>query len=179
MKLSTLFLSALLLSSCHSTGAAPAADNPMAVKPGPEHGLLHMMAGKWDAEVHMEGSEPEKGTSVSRVALNGLWLETEYEGQMMGSAFVGHDRVGYDTFRKVYVGSWIDNWSSYMVTTEGTYDAASRTLTMQGMTIDPMSGGMVPVVNVTKFVDDDHMVFAMHMGGAEAPAAMTIHYRRR
>ena len=180
MNLSTLLVSALVLSACHSTGSAPSPqDNPMAVKPGAEHGLLHRMAGKWEAEVHMEGSAPEKGGAVSSVTLDGLWLETEYKGAMMGSTFAGHDVLGYDTFKKKYVGCWVDSWSSYMVVSEGSYDAATKTLTMSGDSIDPMSGGVVRMVNVTKLIDDDHMVFEMHPGGAEAPAAMTIHYTRR
>jgi hypothetical protein len=180
MKLQPLLLSALLLAACKSTTAAPTpTDNPMAVKPGPEHALLAKMAGTWKAEVHMEGSEPETGTMESRLELGGLWLTSRFESEMMGSPFEGRDLFGYDVFKKRYVACWTDSWSAYMVASEGTYDEAARTFTMSGDSIDPMTGSMVKMINVTKLVDDDHMLFSMHMGSADAPATMTIHYTRK
>jgi hypothetical protein len=69
--------------------------------------------------------------------------------------------------------------ATYLGLTEGSWDPATKTLTMTGETLDPVSGEATPMVNVTKFVDADHQVFEMHVGGPDAPAAMTIKYSRK
>ena len=152
----------------------------MAAQPAPEHALLAKMAGRWKAEItSADPAAPDTGDYEAEIELGGLWLTSEFSGTMMGSPFVGHDLFGFDPFKKKYVGCWTDSWSSYMVVSEGDYDAATKTLTMSGDSVDPASGGIVRMVNRTKFVDDDHMLFTMHMGGADAPAMMTIRYTRK
>ena len=62
--------------------------------------------------------------------------------------------------------------------TEGTYDEASKTLTLTGQMTDPMGNDM-NVREVIKVVDNDHSTFEMYidMGGQEMKN-MEINYAR-
>ena len=45
------------------------------------------------------------------------------------TAFEGHGTETYDKGKKKYVGSWTDSMSTGLSTSEGTYDATSKTMT--------------------------------------------------
>lgn len=51
---------------------------------------------------------------------------------MMGMPFEGHGTLAYDNHRKMFVSTWIDNMGSGIMVLEGTYDDASKTLTLMG-----------------------------------------------
>jgi Protein of unknown function (DUF1579) len=141
-----------------------------------EHALLEGMAGTWNAEVQA-GEEIEKGTHVSRLGLGGLWLTSDFDGTLMGAPFQGHEILGWDPEKKKYVGCWVDSMTSALTLTEGTWDAAKKTLTMESLAPDPMTGEKM--VNVSHFESHDKHVFRMHPGSVDAPPMMTITYTRK
>ncbi len=179
MNAKTLLLSAALLVG----GALAAAANlqeggmPM-VKPGAEHKLLASMAGSWNAETEMMGMTSH-GTYERRVAMNGLWLVSDFESTMMGTPFVGLEILGWDPAKGKYVSTWVDSSSTTISILEGDWDAGTKTLTLAGGTLDPMSGEEMTMINVVKVKGDDAMTFTMHMGSADSPAVMTIEYTRK
>src|SRR5688500_16062582 len=64
-------------------------------KPGPEHDILKKDAGIWDAtiqEMTEPGAPPKesKGVETNTLACGGLWLVTDFKGEMMGQPFQGH-----------------------------------------------------------------------------------------
>ena len=108
-------------------------DMPPMPKPGPEHEILKMDAGTWDAVVEMfaaPGQPPatSKGTETSAL-MGGLWLVSEFKGDMMGSPFEGRGIFGYDLTKKKYVGVWVDSMSAGIAHVESTYDATTKTMT--------------------------------------------------
>jgi Protein of unknown function (DUF1579) len=164
---------------------APAAEMMPMPKPGPEHELLKKEVGTWEATVEMMAPTPgassttSKGTETSRM-VGGLWLVTEFKGDMMNQPFEGHGVAGYDPNKKKYVSTWVDSMSTGLSAGESTYDAAAKTMTgwMEGPNPD---GTMGKMKMVTKYEDDDTRVFTMSMvgpDGKEAPA-MKITYKRR
>lgn len=103
---------------------------------------------------------------------------SRFESEDMGGMpFRGQGIDSYDPHKKKYVSVWTDSWSPMMVTLEGDWDAATRTMTMQGMMPDA-TGGLAPHTLVTKWLNDDTMRFTIHPGGAGAEPTMTIRYER-
>lgn len=178
MKITALLTCALLTAGTCAFAWVRVQDEPQ-FGPGPEHAILKMMAGSWTAEVQMEGSEPTRGTSESRLEMGGTWLLTDYKGEMMGMPFVGHSVQGYDATKKKYVDCWVDSWSKGFTLSEGTWDETKKTLTMVGKSPDPASGAMMEMYSTTSFTDADNMKFEMRMGSADAPVMMTILYKRK
>jgi uncharacterized protein DUF1579 len=169
----------LMLSS-----AAAAQDMPPMPKPGPEHELLKMETGTWDAVIEM--SPPgapvmtSKGTEVVTLGCGGLCMITKFDSDMGGMPFQGNGLTTYDPSKKKYVGSWTDSMSAGLLTTEGSYDAATKTMTtiMQGP--DP-TGAVQTLKSTSSYPDADHRTMTMFMkapDGSEVPG-MKITYTRR
>jgi hypothetical protein len=176
MKLRLLLPSILVLACGTLAARAALQESMMPAKPGPEHEILKQMAGTFDAVVHA-GPTPEKGTMTTRLLGNGLWAVSDFEGAMMGGGFVGHDVFGYDVAKKKYVSNWVDTLATSMFAFEGTWDAATQTMTME--TTEPHPDTGEKMINVTKVVDADHHVFEMHFGSVDSPAVLKIEYTRR
>src|SRR5262245_55426309 len=71
-------------------------------KPGPEHAKLKELVGTWDATFSMMGQE-SKATAIYRMGPGGLWLLSNFNGEIGGMKFSGHGVDGYDTAKKKYV----------------------------------------------------------------------------
>lgn len=152
-------------------------------KPGAEHKLLDAFAGKWTSTFQlgdMPGAPEMKmqGTENGEI-WGGLWAvsQTEMSGQ---GGFKGLQVVGYDPAKKKYVGSWFDTQQSSLSIMEGTFDEASKTLTMVSEGVDPFSGQPYKVRILYNFVDDSHrtqQMFAPGPGGKEMEI-FTIEYVR-
>ena len=62
------------------------------VKPGPEHAHLKKLEGVWDTTMKM-GPMESKGTATYRMDLGGLWLLSQFEGDIAGQKFSGFANV--------------------------------------------------------------------------------------
>ena len=185
MKL-TRMLSSVVTASLIVVAPAGAQEMPQPPKPGPEHELLKMEAGMWDAVVEVmpgPGAPPMKSTGVETgvVGCGGLCLATEFKGEMMpGQTFEGRGLAAYDSAKKKYVGSWTDSMSTGLMVTESTYDPATKTSTgwMEG---PDMTGKVSRMKGVTEFPDPDRRVFTMYSTGPDGKeaATMRITYTRR
>jgi len=156
--------------------AVPAATAQDAPKPGPEHEVLNKMVGNWDFTMKVAGME-SKGTVVYKMDLGGLWLKGEMEGSFGADKFSGRSFDTYDAAKKKYIGVWMDSMSTQPMTLEGTYDKATKTLTMAGDG-PGMDGKPTKYKAVSTFVDDATTNFAMYMGDAKEPV-FTIVYKKR
>jgi hypothetical protein len=161
--------------------AVPAlAQGPPMPTPGPEHAMLGKDVGTWDAtvEMFMPGAPPSvsKGTEVVTM-MGGFWQLTEFKSEMMGQPFEGRGTMGFDPTKKKYVGTWVDTMAPAYYTVEGTYDAATKTLTgwMDGP--DP-TGVVTKTKETTEWKDADTRVFTMYAPDGKAPL-MKITYKRR
>ena len=82
--------------------------------PGEMHKKLNDMVGTFDASVRMwmdPTKPPEDSTAVSvnKWVLGDRFVESKYEGTMMGEPFNGLGYTGYDNVQKRYVGTWMDS----------------------------------------------------------------------
>ena len=160
---------------------------PSAPQPSKQHEVLKQDVGVWDADVvtWMAGpdAEPVRSKAVERNRLiGGLWLVSDFEGSFAGAKFIGHGQLGYDSVKKKYVGTWIDNMAPILLTLEGSYDEETRTLTMFAEGPNPQTGKMERMRNVTRYVGPDKRIFTMSVdrsGNGKFVKLMQITYRRR
>lgn len=179
--------------SKNSAGSAPADPAQMMKQmealaaPGPEHEMLATMAGEWSAETkcHMSGPDApptvSKGTTKAKMILGGRYLQEEFSGEMMGKKFEGISLTGYDKFNKKFVNIWIDNMSTGVFSSEGTYDKESKVLTMTGKMDDPMTGEKGKQMRLlTRVISPEKHIFEMHdVSLGEKSKVMEITYQRK
>ena len=156
-------------------------------QPGDGQKTLASRAGEWNLEVKswMDPKAPPsvtKATASAKMILDGRYLQETTVGDMGGLPFNGMGLTGYDNMTKKYKATWIDSMSTGIFTCEGTYDAATKSMTMTGETFEPMAGKVVPVKAVTRFVDDKSHVFEWWgpaPGSSELFKSMEITYTRQ
>jgi len=167
--------------------AMPAGQAPPAPpKPGPQHDVLKMDVGTWDAVVESAGAPGEKTTTTKGVEVNtlgcgGLCLITDFKGEAMpGVPFQGHGVTTWDAAKKKYVGSWTDSMSQGMMIGETTWDAAGKK--MSGSMEGPdMTGKVTKMRSVIQYGADGTRVMTAYIplpDGKEVQA-MKISYKRR
>lgn len=165
--------------------AARAQQGPPMAKPGPEHGVLAMDEGTWDAVVEAmtaPGAPPStsKGVETNTIGCGGLCLITDFKGEFMpGAAFHGHGVTTWDVVKKKYIGCWTDSMSGGLLLGESTWDPAARrfTGTMEG---PDMMGQVTKMRSVVEYQEGGR-VFTSYVPGPDGKemAVMKITYTRR
>ena len=157
-----------------------------AMTPGPEHEVLKQMAGKWtcDVKFKMTPDQPEStstGTATNEMILGGRFLKSDYGGEFMGQPFHGMGLTGYDTIKKQYIGTWVDEMSTSMMIMNGTCDASGKVMTMTGTVFDVMAGKEKTYKQVTRILGPDQHVFEFYDAGPDGKEfkSMTIAYSRQ
>ncbi len=154
-------------------------------KPGPEVTLLQGEVGVWDATVEMAmapGQPPQvsQGVRTCTSICNGLWIAEDFKSSMMGQPFQGHGVTGFDPAKGKYVGIWVDAMSTYVLSSEGTYDKAKGVLTFWMESPGPDGKPMKWHTESTS-PDPDTRVWTAYMPGPDGKdvAGMKITYKRR
>jgi Protein of unknown function (DUF1579) len=139
--------------------------------PGDMHKWMAGHTGTWEAEVtsFMPGAPPStsKAREEVKMVMNGLYQEGNLSGTMMGMPFTGRSIMAYDNAKKQFALSWIDNLGSGLMIMTGQYDAASKTMNLNGTQTDPVTGKDSKVRQVQKFIDDDNYVLTMYGDGPD------------
>jgi hypothetical protein len=151
--------------------------------PGPMHEMLAHRIGEWKAEVTMwmdptQPPEVSEAKTVTESILGGRYFKSTHTGNMMGMPFEGYELSGYDNVKKKFFSIWLDNMGTGFMTSEGTYDESSKTLTLTGQMTEPM-GATMNVREVIMTPDNDNSTFEMFVeqGGKEMKT-MEIKYTR-
>jgi len=176
-----VLLGALSLAFALGGAAGAAAQMPAMPAPGPEHAQLAKDVGTWDASIEMfmaPGAAPmvSKGTETVTM-LGGFWQLSEFKSEMMGQPFEGRGATGFDPAKKKYVGTWVDTMTPGYYTVEGTYDAATKTMTAVMEGPDP-SGAVAKTKQTTQWKDADTRVLTMFAPDGTTPV-MRMTYKRR
>jgi hypothetical protein len=148
-------------------------------KPGTEHERLKTFEGTWDAVMDM-GGQKTKATAVYKLICDGMWLQSDFRGDVGGAPFQGHGIDGYNLVSKKYVGVWVDSMSSAPMQMEGNYDEKTKLMVMTGESQGP-DGKPQKFKTTTENKDKDHFTFKMYMvgdGNADEPI-FTIEYTRK
>ncbi len=162
-----------------------AAPEGSAIPSSPEHAVLAHDVGVWTAQVKMwmePGAEPQEsvGREVNRM-MGGLWLVSDFRGSIGGEEFQGHGIYGFDPIRKLYTGYWFDSMNPVSMPLEGSYDAASQTLTMNGEAHMPGQDEGMKVKTVSRMREDGtrHFeYFGEFPGSPELVKMMEITYKK-
>jgi hypothetical protein len=158
------------------------------------HKLLTSLDGTWNFTTKMwMGGDPtakpeeSKGTAVRKSVMggrfvmmdvNGKFKMPDQTGKMKEFEFRGHGIDAYDNAKQKFVTAWMDNMGTGIMTSEGTYDQATKTFTYTGEY--QMAPGMKQQIReVIKLTDKDHMLFEWYenRGGKEVKT-MEINYTR-
>jgi hypothetical protein len=136
--------------------------------PGDMHKMMAAWDGNWTGEMTMwmnPADPPTKSTTtaVNKMIMNGLYEESNHSGNMMGMPFSGKSTMGYDNHKKMFVSSWIDNMSSGIMNMEGPWDAATKSITLKGKTMDAGMKTVIDVRQVFKVIDDNNHSLEMYM----------------
>jgi hypothetical protein len=139
--------------STEATALAPPPDSATMTKawmdyatPGDMHKWLASGDGTWMGEttMWMHPSQPPVKSSgskaVFKMVYGGKYQESKHTGDMMGMPFEGTSVTGYDNALKKFVSTWYDNMGTGLMNMEGTWDDASKTLTMKGKCTDMITG---------------------------------------
>jgi hypothetical protein len=192
MKLTLALVTGLVV--CVVTTHVPAQDKqdkkdpPDFSAPGPEHKILEGLAGTYDAKVKAflePGKPPEESTGLMKrkMLMGGRYLQEDYDGKLGPDSFTGLGIIGFDKIKKKFVMSWIDSMSTGFMTSEGTYDAAKKTLTYESEDFDPATGKKMKGRDILRIDNDDQQTFEMYRQppeeGAKELKVLEIIYTRK
>ena len=154
-------------------------------KPGPEHDVLKMDVGTWDAVVEFvmaPGAPPmtSKGVEVNTLGCGGMCLISDFKGEAAGAPFEGHGVMTWDMGKKKYTGSWTDSMSTGLSIMESAYDPAAKKWTgsMEG---PDMTGKVMKTRNVVDVKDANNRVMTAYAPGPDGKEmqVLKITYTRR
>ncbi len=153
--------------------------------PGPEHAHMAKSAGEWDATVswRMAPDAPwttEKGTETRTVIMNGLYVQSEFKGSMMGTPFTGRLIEGFNNTTRKLESVWIDSMSSGMMVQTGEMSSDGKTITMSGTCTDPMTSKPKAIKSVITIENDNAHTMKMYDVDASGKEfeSMKIEYTR-
>ncbi|WP_315819019.1 DUF1579 domain-containing protein [Paraflavitalea speifideaquila] len=154
--------------------------------PGEPHKVMASQNGKWEGKITMwmaPGAPPSesKGTCVNQMIMGGRYQEGKFAGDFNGMPFEGRSIMGYDNTRKVFISTWIDNMGTGVMTTEGPWDPATKTISLTGKMIDPMTGKECQVREVMTLIDDKSSKMEMYNtpAGQKEFKSMEILYTKK
>jgi hypothetical protein len=130
-----------------------------------------------------------EGKSKVKWIMDGRFQQEETTGQLMMPGPTGEmtkmkisglGLMGYDNYRHMFTGSWIDNLNTRLLTMTGMVDPAGTTFTWYGEMDEPMMGFHGRMVKYrTKVIDDDHHVFTIYdLHAGDDYKAAEIEYTR-
>lgn len=153
--------------------------------PGDMHKMLAKYNGRWTASTKMwmaPGQPPMESTAevTTDMHMGDRYQKSTYSGDFGGMPFNGESITGYDNTRKVFTNTWIDNMSTGIMYSEGTWNAATKSVELKGTATDPMAGKAMPFREVMTFNSDDSYKMEMYniMDGNEYKS-MEITFTRK
>ncbi|GJM24485.1 MAG: hypothetical protein DHS20C16_09000 [Phycisphaerae bacterium] len=153
--------------------------------PVPEHGVLRQLEGDWDQQVKWRmGPEKPWVTSESEceneMILGGRFLRQEIESEDDGMKYNAIAYLGYDSYHRKYVGTWVDNMTTMINRSEGSYDPASKMFTFHGVVPDFETGKNRHFRSTLTLHHKDAMTEQMFEPDAHGVEylSLEIHYKR-
>jgi hypothetical protein len=154
--------------------------------PGEHHRHLQALAGDWKVATRMwaEPSAPpveSRGKMHASPILGGRFIESRYEGDLLGLLVSGVGIDGYDNRSQKHVGMWIDSQGTALVVLEGSCSEGGKVVTMTADFLDPVDGVAKTMKTVTTVVEDGRVVsetFVRAASGGEFVRTVETVYTR-
>lgn len=133
------------------------------MRPGEFHEHLKNFVGAWSADVKiwMDPSAPPvvtKGQATFKLIFDGRFLYGDFLGEFMGSPFKGINIMGYDNVKKEFFSIWLDNSTTGLLSSTGTYDASTKKYNFHAETFDPYSSQTLTMREEAYFASEDEYV---------------------
>lgn len=132
--------------------------------PGKHHEYLQTGIGSWELTIKVwrtPDTEPvvSAGKAEARWILGNRFVETSYEGEILGQPFEARSVEGYDNHAKEYVSTWRDTMGTYTMLFRGECDEDCQVRTVSADITDPASGQKLINKRVTTAVDEDSYTY--------------------
>ena len=154
--------------------------------PGEAHKMMQSWNGTWNGEVTMwmsPDAPPVKSTcvAVNKTILGGRYQQSNVKGNFNGMPFEGISTVAFDNHKKLYISTWIDNMGTGLMVAQGPWDAATKSITSSGRSVDPATGKEMDFREVFKPIDNNYQVMEMYTTGPDGKEfkTMEIKYTRK
>jgi hypothetical protein len=120
-------------------------------------------------------------TVVNKMVLGNRYQQSSFKGTYQGKPFEGIGTLAYDNSRKLFLSTWIDNTSTGMMTAEGPWDPASKSITFKGTMSDPATGKLLDTKEIFKPIDNNYQVMEMYAIAPDGKEfkTMEIKYTRK
>jgi hypothetical protein len=135
--------------------------------PGEPHKQLARLLGTWDVEFRMgPGAPPVKGTAETTWWIEGRFIHTRIKVPQawMGMDFESVDVLGWDNYKRKWVGTATNSLSTALMSYEGVVvDPTGKVRVLYGPLDEYLTGEHdKPVKYVTRNVSDDKHVLEVH-----------------
>jgi len=164
--------------------------------PGEQHKRLEAFVGSWKTKTRMWWAGPQgpatesEGTSEIQWILGKRFIREEVKsvfplpdksGGMKKIPFEGIGLMGYDNYRKMYVGTWVDTMNTTILSMRGNADPSGKVITTYGTMDEPMLGVIGRTVKyVSRVVDKNTCRFVMYdLHAGDDYKVMEIAYTRK
>jgi hypothetical protein len=128
--------------------------------PAKPHEVLAGTVGEWSLAIRVwsapEGEPTETtGTATGRWILGERFVETTYQGEVMGRPFEALKIEGYEKVKEHYLSTWRDNLGTYTLIFEGACGDDCSKRTMIASFQDPISKQQLRIKGLTTLTGDD------------------------
>lgn len=134
-------------------------------KPTPEHKWLARHMGEWDvkcAYYTIPGEDPlEVEGHETMEVLGDFWVVGKFEADMLGTPVIGQAVTGYDPVKKLFVGTWKDNYTPFHYTFEGELNDDKTELFLTGENYDPMRQRVSTYQSCTEYIGESERVLTL------------------
>jgi len=161
----TLLITLVFLAPCYAQEQSAAQMEMMEKlsQPGKYHELLEDFVGTWSANVTMwmEPNAPpivSKGQATFKLIFDGRFLYGDFLGEFMGTPFKGINIMGYDNAKKEFFSIWLDNSTTGLLSSTGTYDADTKKYHFRAEMFDPISGQTMEMREEAYFSSKDEYI---------------------
>lgn len=147
--------------------------------PGDMHKMVASWDGNWTCAVTswmQPGAPPmtNGGTATNKMILGGRYQSSYFKGSFEGMPFEGMGTLGYDNAKKIFISTWVDNMGTGVMKLEGPWDAATKSMELKGIMIDPGTGKEAPVRETFVINDDNTQTMAMYAKGPDGKEFKTM-----
>ncbi|MBL8862427.1 MAG: DUF1579 domain-containing protein [Planctomycetes bacterium] len=175
----------LVGSACQSPSRAVLSDEELMARmmecgtPGAGHALLGQHVGRWNFTMRWwmkPGDAPTEstGTSECRWILDGRYVEDVTQSSVAGQPFHGRGLLAFDNLTQRYESIWIDNMSTGVFKSSGTYDPATRTFQFEGLMPDFATREYTRSRMIERWIDADHFTLEAYGPGPDGTEFKTM-----
>lgn len=146
--------------------------------PSPIHELLSKYEGEFQMEIEMNGlTEPVLVSSSQKMILGGRFLELKQKGKMMGMDYESIYTIGFNTIDSTLSMTTITNMGTGILALQGKWNEKTKTATLYGKLINPVSQKTIKMRQTVEFTDEDTILIQSFDQEEDKPEKKTVQYK--